>query len=576
MNAMPPSSGRKIVAAESFADLFTPKLVTVFREGYRGKDFRADVIAGLTVAIVALPLSMAIAIASGAPPQAGLFAAAVGGIVVSVLGGSRYQIGGPAGAFIVLVASTIEKFGYSGFLAATIMAGAFLLLIGYLRLGTYIKYIPHSVAVGFTASIALIIFASQLHELFGLKLVHEPAEFIPKVQALWAARDSANFQAMVVAAVCLTLIIGLRMIAPRLPGFLIAVTLAAAATYFFSLPVETVGTRFGGVPRMLPAPSLPNVSVSDWLALIPASMAIAVLGGIESLLSAVVADGMTGRRHRSNCELTAQGWANIASALFGGLCVTGAIARTATNIRAGARSPIAGVLHSLFLLGFMLLAAPLAGYIPLAALAAVLVIVSWNMIERDQIATIIKYDSGETVVLFTTAILTVAHDITLGIAAGVTLGSLIFMHRMARIVAVEKQEAILDDDMVDEVETETSERVRDPDFVVYRISGPFFFGAVSMVAAALDQIGRRPKAFVLDLTRVPLADGAAAHALHGFVERERRRGVRLYVSGASREVRRVLVAHGVNSRLVHFSLDEDEARDHFRAHPIEAESAEAN
>lgn len=298
-------------------------------------------------------------------------------------------------------------------------------------------------------------------------------------------------------------------------------------------------------------------------------MAIAVLGGIESLLSAVVADCMTGRRHRSNCELTAQGWANIASALFGGLCVTGAIARTATNIRAGAHGPVAGILHSVFLLAFMLLAAPLAAYIPLAALAAVLVIVSWNMIERDQIITIVKYDPGETVVLFSTAILTVVHDITLGIAVGVTLGSLIFMHRMARIVAVEKQEAILDDDMVDVIEPERPDVNRDPDFVVYRISGPFFFGAVSMVAAALDQIGRRPKAFVLDLSRVPLADGAAAHALHGFVERERRRGVRLYICGASREVRRVLVAHGVNSRLVHFSVDEDDARDHFHNHPGE-------
>jgi len=283
---------------------------------------------------------------------------------------------------------------------------------------------------------------------------------------------------------------------------------------------------------------------------------------------------MTGRRHRSNCELTAQGWANIASALFGGLCVTGAIARTATNIRAGAHGPIAGILHSIFLLAFMLLAEPLAAYIPLAALAAVLVIVSWNMIERDQIATIVKYDAGETVVLFSTAILTVAHDITLGIAVGVTLGSLIFMHRMARIVAVEKQEAILDDDMVDVIEPERLDVNRDPDFVVYRISGPFFFGAVSMVAAALDQIGRRPKAFVLDLSRVPLADVAAAHALHGFVERERRRGVRLYICGASREVRRVLVAHGVNSRLVHFSVDEDDARDHFRNHPGENGAAE--
>ena len=567
MNAVPSSSGQKFVARESFADLFTPKLVTVLREGYGFADLRADVLAGLTVAIVALPLSMAIAIASDATPQAGLFAAAVGGIIVSLLGGSRFQIGGPAGAFIVLVASTIEKFGYSGFLAATIMSGVFLLLIGYLRLGSYIKYIPHSVAVGFTASIGLIIFTSQLHELFGLKIAHEPAAFIPKVEALWAARDSANVYAIGMAAACLAFILGLRAWAPQWPGLLLAVALAACATYFLHLPIETIGSRFGGIPRALPAPALPHVALTDWLALLPAAMAIAVLGGIESLLSAVVADGMTGRRHRSNCELTAQGWANIASALFGGLCVTGAIARTATNIRAGAHGPVAGILHSVFLLLFMLLAAPLASWIPLAALAAVLVIVAWNMVEKDQIAIILKYDQGETVVFLATAILTVVQDITVGIAVGVTLGSLIFMHRMARMVAVESHEALLEEDQADSPDSDAKLDGRDPDFVVYRISGPFFFGAASMVAAALDHIGRRPKAFVLDLTRVPLADGAAAHALRGFIERERGHGVRVAICGASRDVRRTLVAHGVNSRVVHFSVDESDAREHFRLHP---------
>jgi SulP family sulfate permease len=562
-------SGRKFSADESFADLFTPKFVTVFREGYSFADLRADVLAGMTVAIVALPLSMAIAIASGAAPQAGLFAAVVGGFFVSVLGGSRFQIGGPAGAFIVLVAATIEQNGYGGFLAATIMAGVFLLLIGYLRLGTYIKYIPHSVAVGFTASIGLIIFTSQLHELFGLKLDHEPAAFFPKIEALWAARNTVNVAALAVAAACLAMILGLRALAPRWPGLLLAVALAAATTFVFHLPIETIGSRFGGVPRVLPMPGLPHVALIDWVRLAPAAMAIAVLGGIESLLSAVVADGMTGRRHRSNCELTAQGWANIFSALFGGLCVTGAIARTATNIRAGAHGPMAGVFHSVFLLLFMALAAPLAAYIPLAALAAVLAIVAWNMIEKDQIATILKYDRGETVVLLATAILTVAYDITVGIAAGVTLGSLIFMHRMARMVAVETHDSLLEDDRADSPGAEAPEDGRDPDFAVYRISGPFFFGAASMVSAALDQIGKRPKAFLLDLTRVPLVDGAAAHTLAGFVERERKRGVRIYICGAGREVRRTLVAHGVNSRLVHYSVDEEDAREHFYGHPAE-------
>jgi SulP family sulfate permease len=557
---------------EKFSDLFTPKLITVWREGYGLAFFRADFLAGLTVAIVALPLSMAIAIASGATPQAGLFAAVVGGIAVSALGGSRFQIGGPAGAFIVLVATTIETYGYDGFLAATIMAGFVLLAIGYLKLGTYIKYIPHSVAVGFTAAIGLIIFTSQLHELFGLQLAHEPAAFLPKVEALWGVRDSVNFTALGMAGACLAFILGLRAFAPRFPGLLAAIVLAGAATYALHLPIETIGSRFGDLPRSLPAPNVPHVALKDWLHLFPAALAIAVLGGIESLLSAVVADGMSGRRHRSNCELTAQGWANIASALFGGLCVTGAIARTATNIRAGAHGPIAGILHSIALLLFMLLAAPLAAYIPLAALAAVLAIVSWNMVEKDQIATILRFDRGEAVVLLTTAILTVFEDITVGIAAGVTLGSLIFMHRMAQIVAVETHEAIFDEDHSDSYDSAPDE-AQDPDFVVYRITGPFFFGAASSVAAALDHIGTRPKAFVLDLTRVPLADGAAAHALHGFVERERKRGVRVYICGASREVHRTLVAHGVNSRTAHYSANEHDAREHFLSHPAGMEAS---
>jgi SulP family sulfate permease len=556
MSLAPPS--------EKFADLFTPKLVSVWREGYTLAQFRADFFAGLTVAIVALPLSTAIAIASGATPQAGLFAAAIGGFVVSALGGSRFQIGGPAGAFIVLVAATIEKFGYSGFLAATMMAGAILLAIGYLRLGTYIKYIPHSVAVGFTAAIGLIIFTSQLHELFGLRLDHEPAAFVAKVEALWAVRDSVNPKALALAVACLSGIVALRIFAPRFPGLLAAVGLAAAATWAFDLPIATIGSRFGELPRVLPAPALPHVALTDWWRLFPAALAMAILGGIESLLSAVVADGMTGRRHRSNCELAAQGWANIASALFGGLCVTGAIARTATNIRAGAHGPVAGLLHSAILLTFLMVAAPLAAHIPLAALAAVLMLVSWNMIERDQIATILKHDRGDAFTLLVTAGLTVFEDITVGIAAGVTLGSLIFMHRMAEVVAVETGEALFDEDRPDAGEGENAGA--DPDFLVYSIAGPFFFGAVNSVAAALDHIGRRPKVFVLDLSKVPLADGAAAHALHGFIEREQKHGVRVILSGASRGVRRTLVAHGVNSRLVHFSPDVADARDYCDSH----------
>jgi SulP family sulfate permease len=559
--AKPKSRAMSLAAAsEKFADLFTPKLVTVWREGYTLAQFRSDVFAGLTVAIVALPLSTAIAIASGATPQAGLFASAIGGFCVSALGGSRFQIGGPAGAFIVLVATTIEKFGYSGFLAATLMAGAILLAIGYLRLGTYIKYIPHAVAVGFTAAIGLIIFTSQLHELFGLRLDREPAAFLPKVEALWAARDTLNPQALALAVACLGIILTLRVFAPRFPGLLAAVGVASAVTWAFDLPIATIGSRFGDLPRGLPAPSLPQLALADWWRLVPAALAIAVLGGIESLLSAVVADGMTGRRHRSNCELAAQGWANIASALFGGLCVTGAIARTATNIRAGAHGPVAGILHAAMLLVFLMVAAPLAAHIPLAALAAVLTLVSWNMVERDQIAAILKSDRGEAVILTVTAGLTVFEDIIVGIAAGVTLGALIFMHKMAQVVAVEIGEPLFDEDRADASEDEGFGA--DPDFLVYSIAGPFFFGAVNSVASALDAIGRRPKTFVLDLSKVPLVDGAGAHALHGFITREQKRGVRVILAGASRGVRRTLVAHGVNSRLAHFSPDVADARDY--------------
>ena len=330
----------------SFAELFTPKLVTVLREGYGFAGFRADAIAGLTVAIVALPLSMAIAIASGVTPDRGLTTAVIGGFIVSLLGGSRFQIGGPAGAFIVLVALTAERHGVDGVILATLMAGVILIAAGYLRLGTYIKFIPYPVTVGFTAGIAVVIFATQIKDLFGITLAKEPGELVPKLQALAGALHTANFYAVAVAAVSIAIIVGLRKLRPAWPGILIAVAFAAIAAWALALPVETIGTKFGGIPRELPWPSWPVFSLDKARAVLPDAIAFALLGAIELLLSAVVADGMTGRRHRSNCELVAQGFANIGSALFGGICVTGTIARTATNVRAGARSPISGMLHS--------------------------------------------------------------------------------------------------------------------------------------------------------------------------------------------------------------------------------------
>jgi SulP family sulfate permease len=396
-------------------------------EGYGAADLRHDAIAGLTVAIVALPLSMAIAMASGVSPDRGLYAAIVGGFLVSALGGSRFQVGGPAGAFIVLVAATVGSFGVEGLLLAVLLSGAMLTLLGLLRLGSLIRHIPHAVTVGFTAAIAVTIMASQLKDLFGLKLAGaEPGPVVPKLAALASAAPSASFAAFGLALGVITITVVIRRLRPLWPSMLVAVVAASALAAFGHLPVETIGSRFGGIPHGLPAPHLPVITTAKVLAILPTALSFTLLGGIESLLSAVVADGMTGRRHRSNMELTAQGLANMASAMFGGIPVTGTIARTATNVRAGARSPVAGMLHAVFLLAFMLLAAPLASYVPVAALAGVLVVVAWNMAEKAEIARLLR--SPRTgLVLAATFVLTVLRDLTSGILAGCLLAALLWL-----------------------------------------------------------------------------------------------------------------------------------------------------
>lgn len=425
-----PGSLRADPRRPPFGNTFTPKIVTVLREGYGLSGLRADAVAGLTVAIVALPLSMAIAIASGTTPDRGLYAAIFGGFLVSLLGGSRFQIGGPAGAFIVLVAASVARHGIDGVLLATMMAGAILTVTGLLRIGTYIKYIPHAVTVGFTAGIAVIIFASQLRDLFGITLAgKEPGELLPKLDALVRAAGTTNAAAVAISLGTIAMIAAIRKLRPTWPGMLIAVAVTAVAAGLLSLPVETIGTRFGGIPQTFPWPSLPAVTLAKMQAVLPDAIAFALLGAIESLLSAVVADGMTGRKHRPNSELVAQGFANIGSALFGGICVTGTIARTATNVRAGARSPVAGMLHSAFLLAFMLLAAPLASYIPLATLAGVLAVVAWNMAERHEAALLLRSRNGDAFVLLVTFVLTIFHGLAEGIAVGSALGGLIVLYR---------------------------------------------------------------------------------------------------------------------------------------------------
>src|SRR5688500_5637572 len=547
----------------SFIELFTPKLVTVLREGYDFAKFRADALAGLTVAIIALPLSMAIAIACGTTPDRGLYTAIVGGFLISLLGGSRFQIGGPAAAFIVLIAATLERHGYDGLVLATMIAGAILIAFGLLRLGTYIKYIPHSVIVGFTAGIAVIILTSQLRDLLGLSLAsREPAAFLPKLTALWEAAPTINPAAVAVAAGSIAVILLLRRYRPTWPGFLIAVALAAAMTAWLGLPVETIGSRFGGVPNTLPAPHIPAISLDRITLLLPDAFALATLGGIESLLSAVVADGMTGRRHRSNCELVAQGFANVATGLFGGIIATGTIARTATNIRSGAVGPVAGMLHAVFLLVFILLAAPLASYIPLAALAALLAVVAANMAERHEFVAILRRSRGGAVVLLATFLVTVFRDLSEGILVGVVLGSFLFMHRMAELVSVEGGAPLVDFDQPDSENPRPAYESREgaDEVMVYRIAGPLFFGASTSVASALEQIGRLPKVLIFDLSAVPLADTTAASSLRGFVDRARRHDAEVFIAGASPRVRHVLVRVGLKPPLVRYAPSIADAR----------------
>jgi sulfate permease, SulP family len=408
----------------STTHLYRPKLVTTLGEGYSLDKLRQDAVAGLTVAVVALPLSMAIAVASGVTPERGLFTAIVGGFLVSALGGSRFQIGGPAGAFIVLVAATVAQLGVNGLLLTVLVSGVMLTLIGATGLGSLIRYMPHPVTVGFTCGIAVTIFASQITDLFGLTLAGpEPGPLLAKLIVLGHALPTLNWSALGIGAGTAGLIFALRQWRPTWPGMLIAIAIVSVVALVLQLPVETIGTRFGEIPHSLPAPHVPEFSYDLLLQVLPAAFSFTLLGGVESLLSAKVADSMTGRKHRSNMELVAQGIANIASALFGGISVTGTIARTATNIRAGGRSPLSGMLHSVYLLLFMLVAAPLARYIPLAALAGVLVVVCWYMAEKEEFVRLVK-DWRSGVVLVPTFALTIFKDLTFGIVAGCILAVL--------------------------------------------------------------------------------------------------------------------------------------------------------
>lgn len=398
-----------------------PKILTTLKT-YDRQQFTADLIAGVTVAMVALPLSLAIAIASGADPAKGLVTAIVAGFLISLFGGSRVQIGGPTGAFIVVVYKVIADHGYDGLVIATFMAGLILLVAGFLRAGRLIQLVPEPVINGFTIGIAIVILTSQLGDLFGLSLAEVPAEFFGKLEVLWSARDSLNISALLIGVLTMALIIIMKRTMPRLPGLIVAVAIASALVTAFGLPVDTIQSRFGDLPRSLPVPSVPPLDAARMVELLPSAFIIAFLAGVESLLSAMVADRMIAGRHRSNAELIAQGMANLGSTLFGGLPATGAIARTATNIRAGGKTPVAGLVHAVTILAVMLIAAPLAGYMAMPALAALLILTAWNMSEPHRWPEYLHERHSDQFLLLLTLVLTVVADLTVAIGVGVVIG----------------------------------------------------------------------------------------------------------------------------------------------------------
>jgi SulP family sulfate permease len=527
-------TGSARITGGADAHALLPKLLTVLREGYGAAGLKADILAGLTVAVVALPLSLAIAIASGVPPDRGLVAAIVGGFLVSALGGSRFQIGGPAGAFIVLVAATVMRHGLDGLVLATFLSGLMLAALGALRMGVFVKYIPYPVTVGFTAGIGAIILASQLTPFLGLQLDGpEPGPFLDKLPALWQALPSLNPWALALGAGVLVGIAVLRRLAPRLPGMLIAVASAAALTALLGLPVATIGSEFGGLARGLPAPALPAFDQEMVRAVLPDAIAFTLLGAIESLLSAVVADSMSGGRHRPNAELVAQGVANVATALFGGMPVTGTIARTATNVRAGARGPVSGMVHALVLLAFLIVAAPLAQAIPLAALAGVLVSVALHMLDVQGIRNLWRTARAEAAVLGVTLALTLLRDLTEAIVVGTALGGLVILRRMARMSAVESE--VLPDT--------PGEQARET--LVLRLTGAYFFGSAPLIESVLDRIASRPRRIVIDLSAVPLIDQSGARSLAAFVARGLDAGIEVRIDGASAEARGMLRGAGL-------------------------------
>ena len=505
---------------------FRPRLLETLK-GYSRGDFVADLTAGLTVGIVALPLAMAFGIASGVDPKAGLWTAIIAGLIISALGGSRVQIGGPTGAFVGIVYATIAHYGLPNLVICTVMAGIMLIVMGYARLGTMIKFIPYPVTTGFTSGIAVIIFSTQIKDFFGLKVEKVPADFVDKMKVLAEHMGTVNWTTLALAAASLaTIILWPKRWAKRVPGSIIALLLGTLAVSVFGLDVETIGSRFGGIPSSLPVPKFPRLDWDVIQSLVQPAFTIAMLAGIESLLSAVVADGMIDDRHDSNQELVAQGLANIASGVFGGIPATGAIARTATNIKNGARTPVAGIIHAVVLLLIVVIAAPLAKNIPLATLSAVLIFVAYNMGEWHQFKRMVRWPKSDAVVFLTAFALTVLIDLTVAVEVGMVLAAVLFIKRISETTQIAREEEF------PEPEAERAPARDVPEGVqVFRLFGAFTFGAADKLETSLKRVRQQPEVLILRMRQVLAMDATGLNALEDLCGRMHRKGKHLVLSG---------------------------------------------
>jgi SulP family sulfate permease len=505
-----------------------PKLFETLRRGYGADALFGDLVAGVTVGLVALPLAMAFAIASGVPPQAGLYCAVVAGFIISALGGSRTQIGGPTGAFVVVVAGIVSAYGVDGLFMCTLIAGIILILLGVTGLGTAVKFIPRAVVIGFTNGIGILIASTQIRDFFGLQLATVPGDFLGRANALIAHAGTASGTATALAGAAVVTIVVLRRVSPRIPGSILALLAGSGIALAAGLPVETIGSRFGGVPTGLPTLQVPQFRPDLILTLLSPALTVAMLGAIESLLSAVVSDRLSGDRHDPNVELTAQGIANVLSPLFGGLPATGAIARTATNIRAGARTPIAGMTHAITLLLILLFAAPLARHIPLAILAGILIIVAYDMGEWREIPEVLKLGPAEAAVWFITFALTVFADLTVAVEAGMVLAALLYIRRVTSTTTV----ALVTPEYIERGRAHSLQLHDVPAGVaVYRIHGPFLFGATDKLADLERDVAALPKVVILRLRNMTAIDGTGLHALEHFADVLEASGRRLILCG---------------------------------------------